>query len=610
MDQSRLHQYLRLIKRWWWLAVASMLIAGVSSYLGLQRTPRIYQSTTTVMVGQSLGTLSPTGSDLAIGQQLTHTYAQLVRRESLLAAAAAQLGLAEPPSPESVTAQQVAGTQLLEISVLDTSPERARALADAIAQQLILLTPAAREITEREAFVQEQLDDLEAKIAATREEMEQERAKFEAASSASAVQQHQANIDALQQQLTYYQNSYASLLANTQQATNRVSVVEPATLPTRPVSPSVMSSMALAMAIGLALAVSGALVTELLDGRVRSAEEAVRYAGLPLFASIPPLDHVNELGGLVTVYAPRSPAAESFRLLGTRIALESGDGPLATVMFVSPGPGEGKSLAVANVGVAFAEAGREVLIVDSDLRRPSQHGLFGLENELGLADLLRDPHADLSRLIQATRVPRLSLMAAGETASSPGSPLAMDNLNGEVKALLQEAYKDPYGLLASEHLGAALERLQERYRLVLFDSPPPSIFPDAAILASRVDAVLMMADVTVTQRALLAEVAEQLRHSGAHLLGLVLNRSREGDASSRQAYYRYYYDSEGHRQRQRAESSGVPGGEPSRPSGLMARLQAWRAGGMGQTHPAPHPAASVPPEAPKDEAHQAEESAS
>ena len=609
MDQSRLHQYLRIIKRWWWLAVASMLIAGVSSYLGLQRTPRIYRSTTTVMVGQSLETLSPTGSDLAIGQQLTHTYAQLVRRESLLAAAAAQLGLAEPPEAEAVTAQQVAGTQLLEISVLDTSPQRARALADAIAQQLILLTPAAREITEREAFVQEQLDDLEAKIAATREEMEQERAKFEAASSASAVQQHQANIDALQQQLTYYQNSYASLLANTQQATNRVSVVEPATLPTKPVSPNVMSSMALAMAIGLALAVTGALVTEMLDGRIRSAEEAVRYSGLPLFASIPPLEQVRDLGGLVTVYDPRSPASESFRLLGTRIALESGDGPLSTVMFVSPSPGEGKSLAVANLGVAFAEAGREVLIVDSDLRRPSQHGLFGLENEIGFADLLRDPQADLPRVVQATKVPRLSLLAAGETASSPGSPLAMEHLNGEVRALLQEAYKDPYGLLASEHLGAVLERLKDRYRLVIFDSPPPTIFPDAAILAARVDAVLLVADATITQRALLADVANQLRQSGAKLLGLVLNRSKDGGASSRQAYYRYYYDSEGHRERRH---SGVRGTTlaGAAPISLTGRLQEWRERGPSWARVRPTPEPAPPPrEEPEDEAHPAEQSA-
>jgi len=541
MDSASLKPYVRMLRRWWWLAVASVAIAGVSSYVGLQRTPRLYRSTVTVMVGQSLEALNPSGQSLAISQQLSYTYAQLVRREPILTAAAAELGLDQAPPPERESSQQIAGTQLLEIGVVDSSPERARALADAIAHQLSLVSPAAQELTEREAFLSEQLDELESKIVATREQMNEERAKFEAATSASAIQQHQANLDALEQQLTHYQNSYASLLANTQEATNQVTVVEPATLPTRPVSPNVIASVSLAMAIGLALAVTGAVVTESLDPRVRSPGDAVQLTELPLLGTIAPLKTSKDRGDLVTALDPLSAPAESFRLLATRISLESAGSPLSTLMIASPGPGEGKSLILGNLGVAFAEAGRQVLIVDSDLRSPEQHTLFGLENELGLADLLRSPNADVAKLVQATRIPGLSLMAAGVTASSPQRLPTSEALDGVVKALLQQAYKRVNNLLTPERLDAALTTLSQRYELVLFDSAPPSLFSDAAILGSRVDAVLLVADVTVTERALLTQVAAELRRGGSKLVGVVANRSKEGVSSSRQAYYRYYY---------------------------------------------------------------------
>jgi len=144
---------------------------------------------------------------------------------------------------------------------------------------------------------------------------------------------------------------------------------------------------------------------------------------------------------------------------------------------------------------------------------------------------------------------------------------------------------------------------------VIFDSPPPTIFPDAAILAARVDAVLVVADATITQRALLADVANQLRQSGAKLLGLVLNRSKDGGASSRQAYYRYYYDSEGHREHRRTGVRGTTVAETA-PISLTDKLQEWRERGPSWVRVRPTPEPAPPPrEEPEDEAHPAEQSA-
>ena len=156
-----LAQYWSVVRRWWWLIVASVLVATVSSYVSTMRVPRIYQATTTVMVGTSLQKANPTNQDLYISQQLAQTYAGMVRRRPILQGAANALGLPFIPSEGNVSARNVPGTQLLEIQVRDTDPERASALSDAIAQELILQSPAeSGEDQSRRVFVQSQLERL------------------------------------------------------------------------------------------------------------------------------------------------------------------------------------------------------------------------------------------------------------------------------------------------------------------------------------------------------------------------------------------------------------------------------------------------------------------
>ena len=224
-----LKRYFSAIKKWWWLLVASTLVATVSGYFAVSRMPRIYQATTSLMVGQSLSEANPTNQDLYISQQLAQTYREIVTRQPILRGAAEALGLSFVPRAEDVSAWLVPGTQLLGITVRDTDPERARALADAIAQELIEQTP--NEIEEdqaRQGFVRSQLLSLEENIQATEEEILAEQARLDAANSARAIQQYQTNIVALQEKLSSYQATYASLMQSVEGRTNYIAVFEPA----------------------------------------------------------------------------------------------------------------------------------------------------------------------------------------------------------------------------------------------------------------------------------------------------------------------------------------------------------------------------------------------
>jgi succinoglycan biosynthesis transport protein ExoP len=509
-----LQQYLRVIGKWLWLIMASVLVATVSSYLGTRQMPRIYEATTAVMVGQGIEQANPSSEDLWLSQQLAQTYANLVRRRPILEGVAEDLGLEYVPSEENVSASLVPGTQLLEITVRDTDPERARAIADGIAHQLILQSPTeSKEEQQRRVFVQAQLESLESSIQQAQGEIEEEQARLESANSARAIQQHQANIAALQQKHSNYQSTYTSLLQTVQGGVNYISIVEPATTPTGWISPRVGSTVILAAAIGLILAVGGAFLVEYLDDTVKTPEDVVRTANLPTLAGIAPIDGKTYPDKLIAARQPLSPTVEAYRLLRANLQFLSVDKPARTLVMSSPGPGEGKSVTLANLAVVMAQLGRKVLVVDSDLRRPVLHKIFDVSNSRGLSDAILHSSPSVSEHIQATGVENLWVLTSGPLPPNPAE------------------------LLGSERMGVVIEELQGHMDMVLLDSPPLLAVADAVILGTRLDGIVLVIDAGRTRRGNMRRVAEELQRVQANLLGVVLNRV----SPSRDGYYQYHY---------------------------------------------------------------------
>ncbi len=201
---------------------------------------------------------------------------------------------------------------------------------------------------------------------------------------------------------------------------------------------------------------------------------------------------------LVTLSSPRSPISEAYRTLRTNLQFVSLDKPLQSLLVTSPGPEEGKSTMLANLAITIAQGERKVILVDCDLRRPSLHQLFGLAHQRGLTTMMVEEQARNDPPLQETGVPGLQLLASGALPPSPSD------------------------LLGSQRMDRVLAMLKERADMVLLDSPPVMAVSDAAVLATKVDGVLLVVSVNQTKRENVQTAKAKLQKVNANVLGAVL----------------------------------------------------------------------------------------
>jgi len=203
---------------------------------------------------------------------------------------------------------------------------------------------------------------------------------------------------------------------------------------------------------------------------------------------------------LIALRDPRSPAAEAYRTLRTNIQFSSLDKPLQTLLATSTAPDEGKSTTIANLAVTMAQAEQRVILVDCDLRRPSLHTLFDLSNETGLTSMiLAQEDADIP--LQDTGVAGLRLLASGPLPPRPAD------------------------VLGSRRMEAAIARLRAEADIVLFDTPPVVAVIDAAVLATKVDGVLLIFQANQTNRDRARQARQILEKVKANIVGVVLNNA-------------------------------------------------------------------------------------
>ena len=208
----------------------------------------------------------------------------------------------------------------------------------------------------------------------------------------------------------------------------------------------------------------------------------------------------SEIYRLAALLYPRSSVAEAYRTLRTNIEFASVDAPIRTLLVTSSIPGEGKTTTASNLAVVFAQAGRRVLLVDADLRKPGVHLVFDLPNTHGLTNLLRNEHADLDAVAQATEQDNLRVLTTGPLPPNPAE------------------------LLGSQRMRSVLEQLEAGFDLVIFDSPPLQAVTDSAILSSFLGGTLLVIDARRSRRRVVHQARESLDRAGARVLGAVLNR--------------------------------------------------------------------------------------
>ena len=512
-----LRQYVNILIKWWWLIVVSVLVASVAAYIATKATPYTYQSRTTIMVGQVLSNPNANQTDLYTGEALAQSYSDLAVREPTLQATLNAVGLTWDWTvlQGMVQSRVVPGTQLLEISVVDTDPQRAKVLADTVAQQLIRQSPSATD-PEKEAereFILAQISDLKTNIKNAQDELLKLDDVASKATSARQIQDARDQQTTLQAQITTWQGTYAQLISNLQKGTpNYLSVMEPAQLPVSPVGPRGAQNVMLAAAIGLALSVCGAFLMEYIDDTVHSAEDVRKDLGLAVIGSIADIKGKDYASKLMPIKQPRSPVAEAYRMLRTNLQFSDIDHPRRVLLMTSCGPLEGKSVTAANLSIVMAQSGKRVILVDADLRRPMQHKVFELEDAFGLTTILLNPSMPLDDVLQATSVPNLRVLTCG-----PIPP-------------------DPSELLSSKRMADVITTLRQEADIVIFDTPPALVVTDASALSTRADGVLLVVQAGRTRRTAAKQAKEALVAVGANIVGVVLNRLEVQHGS----YYTYY----------------------------------------------------------------------
>jgi capsular exopolysaccharide synthesis family protein len=292
--------------------------------------------------------------------------------------------------------------------------------------------------------------------------------------------------------------------------TSIVEITDPAQPGEYPVKPNKTLNIVLGVVIGLIMGVSLAFFIEYLDTSVKTIEEVERAFQAPVLGVVP-----QNVGYLLDE-GPESQHAEAYRVLRTNILFSRKDEKLNTIVIVSAGAGEGKSLTTLNLATVFAQAGERVLVVDSDLRRPTLHKHLRVANNLGLTNYLLKQN-QLEEIIQTSSVPMLDFMASGKLPSSSMS------------------------ILGSVQMKEMISELKQRYDFIFFDSPPILGVSDASILASEVDMVIQVIQYRRYPQPMSIRAKQLIEKVGGNLIGILLNNINMSQDESYYYYTGYYH---------------------------------------------------------------------
>jgi capsular exopolysaccharide synthesis family protein len=279
-----------------------------------------------------------------------------------------------------------------------------------------------------------------------------------------------------------------------------------------PAKPNVPAYMVLAALVGLIIGIGLAFFIEYLDTSVKTLDDVERYLQIPVLAVIP--KNVS----ILMKNTGDSPDAEAYRILRAAVEFNKPYRDANTFTLISGGPGEGKSTTLNNLAFTCAKGGYNVLVVDADLRRATQHEFFEVDSSFGLTDYLLG-QAEIDEIIKTTKIDNLSFIPSG-------------HLPGEA-----------VGILNSQRMTDLIAKVKSQYDLVFFDSPPILGVSDGSVLASEVDITIMVVQHRRFPRAMLQRVKQAVLNVGGRLIGVVLNNvdAKHDDGYSYYNNYNEYY---------------------------------------------------------------------
>ncbi|TYR78843.1 CpsD/CapB family tyrosine-protein kinase [Priestia megaterium] len=210
--------------------------------------------------------------------------------------------------------------------------------------------------------------------------------------------------------------------------------------------------------------------------------------------------------------SPKDPIAEQYRTIRTNVQFSNADNNIKSIVLTSTGPGEGKSTTSANLATVYAQQDLKVLLIDADLRKPTAHYTFRLENHVGFTNVLTK-QSTLMQAVQQSEVPNLHILTSGPIPPNPAE------------------------LLSSNYMSELLKEMKREFDMVIFDTPPALAVTDAQILANQVDGTILVVSSGKTDKEAAQKAKELLINANGKLLGVVLNNRKVEEGSN---YYYYY----------------------------------------------------------------------
>ena len=404
-------------------------------------------------------------------------------------------------------AQQKIATLKIDYAADNLNVTRVQTLIDTLNKQ----------IDDRVAGV---LSTLESEVASKRAALDAltnsvEQAKVQDMTESAKFQPYYDAKRSLEQLRGQHSLLYAKIesekLENASPKTTMVQVMDRAEPGKDPVKPNKTVNIVLGLIFGLVMGIGLAFFIEYLDTSVKTIDDVERTLQAPVLGVIP-----QNIGYLVDE-GSESKHAEAYRVLRTNLLFSRKEENLNTIVVVSAGAGEGKSTTTINLATVFAQAGNRVLIVDSDLRRPTLHKLFKVANTLGLTNYLLKQNT-IAEIVQTTQVPNLDFMASGKLPNSS------------------------MGILGSVQMKQLITELKQRYDFIFFDSPPILGVSDASILASEVDLVMQVIQYRRYPQPMTIRAKQMIEKVGGNFVGIVLNNINMSQDEGYYYYSGYYHD--------------------------------------------------------------------
>jgi tyrosine-protein kinase len=525
-DAVTLHDYLRVVRRRKWVVLLAVLIVPLLAVaFSLHQQKRYEASADVLLNSETLATTVPGIPQTGLSEdpvRVAQTQAEVARgpevvRDALRAVSSARLTVGGFLADSSVSSSPT--SDILTFAVASPDPTLAKELANAYAR--------AYSVHRQQLYT----DSIERALA----DVQQRLRRLDR--SGATLQRTGAAIGAL----TRYGSLYTSLI-DRQQTLESMQALQPSAASVLRqadgavlTQPKTFRNGALGLVVGLVLGLAIVFLREALETRVRTAEEiSARLGGLPLLGRVPRLPkRLRRAGRLVMLEEPASHRAEAFRIVRANLDFVTLDRDVRTIMVTSALQQEGRSTTIANLAIALARAGKHVVLVDLDLRRPVLGRVFGV-NGPGLTQVVLG-HVPLEEALTPIELtdPPARGRRFGRRRGGNGNGALTRELLGQLEVLPSGPVPpDPGEFVSSPALGRLLHTLRGRADVVLVDAPRALHFGDVITLSSRMDGIVVVARSKALRRQTLAELNRLLAPARTRALGVVVTGEGEGESSA------------------------------------------------------------------------------